>query len=194
MRFGFDIDDTLINLREHAFHIYKQKLNKEVDMDVFHALQRVEIHEPFGLTDQQGNEMWQRSLEEIYYTDCAPFPDAVETLKKLDKAGHEIYYITARPEEHGERTKIWLKEQGFPVHPNRFFCGMADHEKVHIIKNLNLDYYIDDKPEILEPLANESVNLLIKDQSYNQHADIPRLVDWTDFIKIIDRAVNTGRE
>ncbi len=28
MKFGFDIDDTLINLREHAFHIYNKKLNK----------------------------------------------------------------------------------------------------------------------------------------------------------------------
>ena len=24
MKFGFDIDDTLIQLREHAFHIYNQ--------------------------------------------------------------------------------------------------------------------------------------------------------------------------
>ena len=28
MKFGFDIDDTFINLREHAFHIYNKKLNK----------------------------------------------------------------------------------------------------------------------------------------------------------------------
>ncbi len=29
MRFGFDIDDTLINLREHAFQLYNKKLNQE---------------------------------------------------------------------------------------------------------------------------------------------------------------------
>ena len=32
MKLGFDIDDTLINLREHAFHIYKRRLKKEVDI------------------------------------------------------------------------------------------------------------------------------------------------------------------
>ena len=26
MKFGFDIDDTLIDLRRHAFHIYNKKL------------------------------------------------------------------------------------------------------------------------------------------------------------------------
>jgi len=188
MKFGFDIDDTLINLREHAFHIYNKNLGKQVDLDVFHALPRVEIHEPFGLTDEQGKKLWNRSLEEIYYTTCPPFPGAVETLNKLDKEGHEIYYITARPQEHGERTKEWLEKQGFPIQHDRFFYGMEDHEKVHIIKDLELDYYIDDKPDILATLKNESVNVLIKDQSYNQHADIPRLVDWSDFDNVIKDA------
>ena len=35
MRFGFDIDDTLINLREHAFNIYNKKLNQNVPIDIF---------------------------------------------------------------------------------------------------------------------------------------------------------------
>lgn len=53
MRFGFDIDDTLINLREHAFHIYNKKLSQKLDSSVFQSIKRVEIHEPFGLTDEE---------------------------------------------------------------------------------------------------------------------------------------------
>ncbi|WP_404451267.1 HAD family acid phosphatase [Virgibacillus necropolis] len=186
MRFGFDIDDTLINLREHAFILYNQKLKKSISREVFHALKRVEIHEPFGLTDEQGKNMWKNSLEEIYYTTCPPFPGAVETLLELEKQGHEIYYITARPKEHGERTITWMKEQGFPVRDDRFFYGMQDDEKVHIIKNLELDYYVDDKPAILDTLADESALLLLKDQSYNRHVeDMHRLVDWSDFTSFI---------
>ena len=63
VRFGFDIDDTLINLREHAFHIYNKKLNRNINVDLFHALDKVEIHELFGMTALQGNEMWASSLE-----------------------------------------------------------------------------------------------------------------------------------
>ncbi|RFU67513.1 hypothetical protein D0469_14800 [Peribacillus saganii] len=188
MRFGFDIDDTLINLREHAFHIYNKKLNKKVSIDHFHKLNRVEIHEPFGLTEEQGREMWQNSLEDIYYTSCTPFTNAVETLQDLDKLGHEIFYITARPKEHGERTKEWLKAQGFPVRDERFFYGMQDHEKVEIINKLELDYYFDDKPEVIHTLMNESLKVYIMDQSYNRHLNLPRILEWTDLHKIINNA------
>lgn len=49
MKFGFNIDDTLINLREHAFHLY----NKSLGLDV----PTVAIHAPFGLTNEQGSQM-----------------------------------------------------------------------------------------------------------------------------------------
>ena len=180
MKFGFDIDDTLINLREHAFNLYNKKLEKSVGLDIFHDLKRVEIHEAFGLTDEQGSDMWNSSLEEIYYTSCPPFPDAIETLHELVNKGHEIYYITSRPKEHGERTKKWMIEKGFPVQNDRFFYGMQDDEKVHIIQELQLDYYFDDKPAVLTTLNNEKLKVIVKDQSYNRHLDVLRLKHWSD--------------
>lgn len=187
MKFGFDIDDTLINLREHAFHIYKDKLQQDLSLGVFHALTSVEIHEPFGLTDEEGKEMWKSSLEEIYYTDCPPFPGALEVLLELDKQGHDIFYITARPKEHGIRTREWMKEKGFPVKNNHFFYGMADYEKTDIIKDLDLDYYVDDKPAVLNTLRDFSVRLIVIDQSYNKDLNIERLVNWADFNRIINK-------
>ncbi|MUK89249.1 hypothetical protein GMD78_12785 [Ornithinibacillus sp. L9] len=185
MKFGFDIDDTLINLREHAFNLYKRKLNQQLSRDDFLAIKRVEIHEPFGLSDVEGKEMWDSSLEEIYYTDCPPFPDAVETLRKLQRDRHEIYYITARPKEHGERTKEWMKQQGFPIQNDYFFYGMKDDEKIHIIQDLKLDYYVDDKPAVLETLSETDVKLFVKDQSYNQELELPRIVDWANFMNVL---------
>lgn len=182
MKFGFDIDDTLINLREHAFHIYNQKLNKNLDLSVFRNIKRVEIHEPFGLSEQEGNQMWKDTLEEIYYTDCPPFPHAIETVRKLYDNGHKIYYITSRPKEHEEGTKKWMKERGFPILDEHFYCGMRDNEKVHIIKQLELDFYADDKPTVLETLYQESTTLLLKDQPYNQDIkNLIRVYDWSDF-------------
>ncbi|MFD0825756.1 5' nucleotidase, NT5C type [Neobacillus sp. M.A.Huq-85] len=189
MKFGFDIDDTLIDLRRHAFLLYNKKLNQNVPLNIFHGLNRVEIHEPFGLTDEQGKELWNGSLEEIYYTACPPFPHAVETLQELEKQGHEIYYITSRPKEHGERTREWLKERGFPVQNDRFFYGMQDNEKIEIIKELKLDYYFDDKPEVLNTLLNESLKVYIKDQSYNRHLKLPRIVNWTELKGIISKPI-----
>lgn len=180
MKFGFDIDDTLINLREHAFHIYNKKLKQTVPIEVFHEIKIVEIHDAFGLTTEQGSNMWNNSLEEIYFTTCPPYPDAIEILQELSEQGHEIYYITARPKIHGERTKQWMIEQGFPVQEDRFFCGMKDEEKVTIIQSLQLDYYFDDKPDVLNTLSNDQLNVYVKNQPYNQHLTLPRITNWSE--------------
>ncbi|WP_138417251.1 5' nucleotidase, NT5C type [Aquibacillus sediminis] len=185
MKLGFDIDDTLINLREHAFHIYNKKLQQNVPVEKFHELDCVEIHSLFGLTGQQGKDMWHRSKEDIYYTSCPAYPKAIDILTKLTQQGHEIYYITARPKIHGERTKQWMKQQGFPVCDERFYYGMLDAEKVEIIKQLQLDYYFDDKPAVLQTLLEESVNVYVKDQSYNRHLDLPRIVEWEELEEIL---------
>jgi hypothetical protein len=185
VKFGFDIDDTLINLREHAFELYKKKLRKDLSSDVFHAIDRVEIHEPFGLTDSEGKAMWEKSLEEIYFTDCPLFPGAKEVLQEIENEGHEIYYITARPEEYGIRTREWMKEKGFPVKNDRFFFGMKDEEKVSIIKKLDLDVYVDDKPAVLHTLDETSTRLIVKDQSYNQEVNLERFNQWHEFAFLI---------
>ena len=62
---------------------------------------------------------------------------------------------------------------------------MQDHEKVEIIKKLNLDYYFDDKPEVLDTLLNQKLTAIIRDQSYNQHSNLPRIKNWTDLAEIL---------
>lgn len=186
MRFGFDIDDTLINLREHAFQLYNKKLNQNIALEIFHSLNKVEIHEPFGMTAEEGSQMWNNSLEEIYYTNCPPYPDAVEMIQQLTDDGHEVFYITARPAEHGERTKTWLREQGFPVKDENFHCGMKDQEKVAIIQALQLDYYFDDKPDVLNTLADCQTKVYVKTQSYNKHLTIPRFSNWSEWKLLVE--------
>lgn len=185
MKFGFDIDDTLINLREHAFHLYNRKLNRNVDISLFHELDKVEIHELFGMTAEEGGKMWKNSLDEIYYTSCPQYRGAAETLQRLEKEGHEIYYITARPKEHGERTMEWMIQNGFPVQKDKFFYGMNDEEKIHIIKDLQLDYYFDDKPAVLETLRDLPLNVFAKNQSYNRHLNTPRITEWSELFDLL---------
>lgn len=186
MKFGFDIDDTLIDLRAHAFELYNKKLGKNVTQEVFKTLQRVEIHEPFGLTDAEGAAMWNRSLAEIYFTDCPAFEGALETLHTLAQQGHDIYYITSRPKQYCEQTQAWMKAQGFPITEGHFFCGMQDTEKVAIIKELALDVYVDDKPAVLETLQDVNTKVILKNQSYNKHVELPRLTHWDEFLGLVN--------
>ncbi|WP_239618121.1 5' nucleotidase, NT5C type [Cohnella mopanensis] len=187
MKFGFDIDDTILNLREHAFRIYNVKLNRQVGIDAFRALTTIPIHEAFGLSVEEGRQLWNEHRDEIYYS-APPFDDAVQTLQELEGQGHEIYYVTARNPEHCERTKSALIKAGFPVQDDRFYCGMADSEKVHILRKLGLDYYFDDKPAVLDTLSELEMFVYAKDNPYNRHLNIPRIVNWCELLEIIKRA------
>lgn len=185
MKFGFDIDDTLIDLRRHAFRLYNKKLNKTFGEDLFEKIPTVEIHVPFGLTDEEGRQMWIDSMEEVYFTNCPSFEGAKEVLQQLAAEGHEIYYITSRPKGYCEQTREWVKAQGFPVVDDRFYCGMEDHEKIDIIKSLQLDVYVDDKPAVLNTLVNSQTKVIVKNQSYNQEVNFIRLVNWDEFISLL---------
>lgn len=187
LRFGFDIDDTLIQLRQHAFHLYNKKLNKQIDLEQFHALKTLEIHEPFGLTSKEGAHLWSSLAEEIYFTECPPFPDAIEVLNRLVKEGHEIYYITARDKQYADRTKDWLIKNGFPVDEKKFYCGMKDEEKIKIIQDLQLDFYFDDKPAVLETLLELPLKVYAIDNSYNKHVNMPRLNSWLELEDILKK-------
>lgn len=185
MKFGFDIDDTLIDLRRHGFHIYKEKLESDICETKFNELPTVEIHTLFNLTNDEGKKLWMDSMEDIYFTDCPAFPEAVETVQALAAEGHEIYYITSRPKKYCPRTKAWMKANGFPVVDEHFYCGMEDHEKIDIIKNLQLDYYIDDKPAVVDTLKDIPTKVIVKNQSYNLEITLPRLINWCDFKEML---------
>lgn len=187
LRFGFDIDDTLIQLRLHAFQIYNKKMNKQIDLEQFQTLKTLEIHEPFGLTAEEGGRLWKSLREEIYFSECPPFPNAVEVLNQLVKEGHEIYYITARDKQYAEGTKEWLIKNGFPVDEKKFFCGMKDEEKIKIIQEMQLDYYFDDKPEVLETLLELPLKVYAIDNSYNQHVNMPRLRSWLELEELLSK-------
>jgi uncharacterized HAD superfamily protein len=186
MKLGFDIDDTLLNLREHAFRIYNVKLNRQVEIDRFHALTTIPIHEIFGLTVEEGRKLWNTHREEIYYS-APPFADAVQVLQELTRLGHEVYYITARTAEHCQRTKEAMIRLGFPMHEERFYCGMGDSEKIHVIRELGLDYYFDDKPAVLDTLSELDLYVYAKDNAYNKHLDIPRIVNWSELLDILGK-------
>lgn len=185
MKFGFDIDDTLIDLRRYGFELYNEKLGMNVPLSTFETIPTVEIHTAFGMTEEEGSAMWQRSMEDIYFKSCPIFEGALETIQDLYEEGHEIYYITSRPKEYCSRSRDWMIAQGFPVVDGHFFCGMQDNEKIETIKSLELDFYFDDKPAVLETLADVNTEVVVVNQSYNQNVECLRLNKWADFKQLV---------
>lgn len=62
------------------------------------------------ITDDVPNEEPERMAT------CEPFPDALETINKWYKEGHQICFFTSRVEEHRKITEDWLNKHGFKFH------------------------------------------------------------------------------
>ena len=80
-----------------------------------------------------------------------------------------------------------MQVNGFPVDPSHFYCGMKDEEKVRIIERLDLDYYFDDKPAVLDTLSHLPLRVYARDQSYNKHLlHIPRITSWHELRDLLN--------
>ena len=47
---------------------------------------------------------------------CAPYPDAVETMKRWYHCGHILTFFTSRTEEHRGVTEAWMKKHSIEYH------------------------------------------------------------------------------
>ena len=97
-----------------------------------------------------------------------PLKGAAETLWKLQRRGHEIYFITARPgmKHIADVTKHWLKKHGFPYDPSRLRMGAQD--KAKIARELGIQLFFEDAPKHLDRLVEEGIPTVIVDAVVQQ--------------------------
>lgn len=137
----------------------------EEDYDVFYDLKGEQIHR-----------------------DCVPRPYAKEVIKELSKQ-HNIYFVTARPEKYREVSQQWLDDNGFVG--ELFMVG--GHDKVGQAKELNCDYFIEDRYRNAVKLAQADINVFLIDTNYNRYPlidNMKRVNDWMDIKREFNTAEN----
>jgi 5'(3')-deoxyribonucleotidase len=73
-----------------------------------------------------------------------PYPDAVETLRELNRGGHDIVIVTAKPDWAVHDTLEWLADHRVPTREIHFT------EDKHLV---TCDVYLDDSPHKVAELA-----------------------------------------
>lgn len=94
-----------------------------------------------------------------------PMPGAVENIKNLYYAGHEIYFVTARFGSNTMPETIKWVKQHFPfLRTDKYLCF---HHDKYMVRG---DVFIDDKPESLELYAkhNPDAHLVTINYPFNQ--------------------------
>ncbi|TCS83817.1 5' nucleotidase, NT5C type [Tepidibacillus fermentans] len=184
MRIGVDIDGTIKQTQKAAIQLYNEELNMDVKED---EVTTFYLDEPYGLSGEEGRKLW-RKLESKIYTIGIPLEGAPEALQQLKKEGHEIFFITARPNFKRIRdiTEEWLQKHGFPFDGTNLYMNI--HDKGKIAKDLRIDLFFEDDPEHLDRLLAANIHTVIVDARYNQHYNqaIPRIKDWTEGLEYIE--------
>lgn len=116
------------------------------------------------------------------YKDLDVIDGTIEALQKILDAGHELCYITARPNYAFEDTIRALDKHDFPSKERLFF---VDSSKALLMNELGIDVAIDDSPDILQDLKDHTnVHVYCKNYKYNEklECDLVRVNSWKEFL------------
>lgn len=176
MRIGFDIDGVLANFEASYAPLLTARSGIEFPRlgqpdwpDVWYWEREA------GVTKEQEAAVWTEDiLPSIHFwASLQPTKECEETLAYLNKCrldGDYVCFITSRPGEFAKDATVkWLLAQGFDD-PNVFVCNSAD-AKAEKARDLDLDFFIDDKDLNVEAVAEVVPYVVILDRPWNKSYD-----------------------
>lgn len=184
MKFGVDIDGTIKDTTRAAIEVFNRELDRSVKVEDSTDFY---LDKAYGLTKQEGQELWRKLEEEIYELGL-PLEHASNVLNELVLQKHEVFFVTARPDIGNVReiTINWLKGHGFPYTGDNL--AMNSRDKAKVAKELQIDLFFEDAPDHLENLLEQGIHTVIVDAPYNrQFPDtVQRITDWLEVYKILE--------
>ena len=189
MRIGFDIDGVLANFIFGFATIARRKGYKPLyfthnDVNTFdHSV---------GLTDTEACEVWEViDASWVFWTKLpAMIPKQVWARLKILAMKHDVYFITTRDLGRGikRQTEIWLHRWG--IDTPTVLMAPYSAAKADLIETLDLHYYIDDSPDVLQSIVNKKMSkcCYALDYKYNRRVTIPRIPSVAEYLERIDKA------
>lgn len=194
MIIGIDMDDVLMYFNEHMLRF----LNKKYGTNH----QRKDSFD-FTLENvwKESSEIVQRKILEFYmsaeHDQTESYPGAIEGVRALKAAGHDLHVITSKPDMLRGRTEAWLG-QHFPgmfteVHfMNHLHSTNKKMSKAEACKNLGVEIFIDDAIHNAKNVATLGIPVLLLDAPWNQEkvdAPIVRVMSWEEIVEKIQSGI-----
>ncbi|HLD90870.1 MAG TPA: hypothetical protein VI911_07660 [Patescibacteria group bacterium] len=126
-----------------------------------------------------------------YLYNAPPYYGVSETIKKLFAFGHDVHFITARPEAALLATQKWFDTHAIP-YTSLHALGHGSNKGL-LGRQLGLNVYIDDHAVNIESMLEhtKAVNFLI-DRPYNKwyiNSKVIRISKLQDIFKYIDKEI-----
>jgi uncharacterized HAD superfamily protein len=186
MRIAVDINGVLIDNMENFVDLYNKLHKTQYEKK---DVTNWEFYHDWGFSDKEFFELFYKTYDNM---NSIKFIDhnAPKIMKKLNKI-HDVYLLSAlnslyesllieKLNYHNIQKGIHYKE--VIIVPDRPWDLKAKHE---------FDIYIDDNPNLIEPIKGLNRYLLLYDQPWNQDCiaekNIFRVHNWKQIFKIINQ-------
>lgn len=174
MKIGIDIDDTLTNTKQiydKYYHKYCQKNHLEES-----SLSKLGKEEYLAFLSKY--------KEKIYYK-LRLKKGAKKVLKEWEQRGYQIYFITAREENHlkgiEQITNDFLKHN--KIHYEEILFDA--HNKYEAAKHFCLDVFIDDQEKVLDTFPKNNVMLLRFVPNKKYYSKYTKVTSWKEIKNLI---------
>lgn len=150
-RLGVDVDDVVIEYVRGLLEFYN---HVHFDRVQYHNIRDFDLAKSFtkASKEEQLTAMMEHFSHHDYFTKLPSVPTAIPALRALEQK-YDIHYITARHENHQDRTYEWFHKHGlFPA--NVHFAK----QKGLVALTLGLETHIDDAVHNLDAIAKHSPN------------------------------------
>jgi uncharacterized HAD superfamily protein len=195
IRIGIDFDNTIVNYD----NLFSRALSETSWKDCV-SLGNTKSSIKTNLFRCDGNDLRWQELQAILYgvliKDAPPFPGVLDALAYLvSSGGFEIFIVSHKSKNSlylpsitfVDKAFLWIQENKISAlipFENIFFAPTRD-EKIEIIRNLNLDFFIDDLIEVLIDKNFPNINkILFSVEATNfQNNEIITLGNWQSIKK-----------
>jgi uncharacterized HAD superfamily protein len=187
MKIGIDLDDTICNSSPvFVAQAFKFCLERGLKPNAKIAWRDYHVKTILGLDEKQTGEfmtLYHDTLIDL----VQPHYLVKETLAALKTDGHQIIFITARPNEPRGSVAItyaWFKRYQLPYDQIRFAC----QDKGQSCLKDKIDVFIDDLPNHCRAAARRGVKTFVYDCPWNQslrRRDVKRIYIWPQFYQAV---------
>lgn len=183
-RFGIDLDGVCFDFM-HAFCEHLEEFAgiacpEDEEITSYYWYETID-----GLEKDVFWEQFHKFGKDGGYRYLELLPGAKEGLELIDRLGHEIFYITNRPDYAKWCTEVALAHHQFPQKDNLYF---ANGSKAPFIRELDIHCFIDDSPRTIADLcANTQARIHCMDYPFNRHlhdlSGYTRVYSWQEFLE-----------
>ena len=161
-----DLDGVLGDHRRHLITYYNQVFKTDLPVSDVLLSPLVGRDEYF---DCRG-----RYIEEGMFREIKEFPESIDFLRSLKKAGYTIVIVSSRPYHKYKRifvdTLLWLKDKGMP-----FDVVVWGDDKGAVVHKLGIspEWFVDDEIERAMEIVSRGFKCYLLNKSYNQGVVYP---------------------